>query len=83
MYKVTSDYAKEHFDKIIERAKTEPDGVLIVQDHQSFVLIDKEELGAWQETMEWIEEPDLISDIQDAQEEYAKGETLTMEQVFD
>ena len=44
MYKVTSDYAKEHFDKIIERAKTEPDGVLIVQDDQNFILIDREEL---------------------------------------
>jgi hypothetical protein len=28
MYKVTSDYAKDHFDEILELAKTEPDGQL-------------------------------------------------------
>ena len=83
MYNVTSDYAKEHFEEILERAKIEPDGVLIVQDDTNFVLIDQEELDAWQETIEWLEEPDLLADIQQAREEYARGETLTIDKVFD
>ena len=82
MYYVTSDYAKNHFDEILKRAKGEPDGVLIVQDNKSFVLIDREELEAWAETKEWLEESDLLSDIKKAREEYAEGETLTMDEMF-
>jgi PHD/YefM family antitoxin component YafN of YafNO toxin-antitoxin module len=44
MYNVTSDYAKEHFEEILQRAKTEPDGVLIVQEDKNFILINQEEL---------------------------------------
>ncbi|GBF79973.1 type II toxin-antitoxin system Phd/YefM family antitoxin [Aphanothece sacrum] len=83
MYHVTLDYAKKHFEEIIERAKSEPDGVLIVQDNQSFLLIDKSELESWTETAELLEDPNIVSDIQEARAEYRKGETLTMEQVFE
>lgn len=82
MYHVTSDYAKNHFEEILKKAQTEPDGVLIVQENKSFVLIDREELETWAETKEWLEETDLLADIQKAREEYAQGETLTMDQLF-
>lgn len=83
MYYVTLDYAKKHLDEIIERAKLDPTGVLIVQDNKSFVLIDKDELESWAETAELLQVPDLLSDIQAAREDYQAGETLTMEEVFD
>ena len=82
MYYVTSDYAKNHFDEILKKAQTEADGVLIVQENKSFVLIDREELEAWVETKEWLEEPTLPSDIQKAREEYSEGKTLTMNGLF-
>lgn len=39
-YHVTADYASQNFDEIIQRAKIETEGVTIVKDNQSFVLID-------------------------------------------
>ena len=83
MYQVTSDYAKNNFDEILKIAQIEADGVVIVQENKSFVLIDKEELEAWAETREWLDEPNLLSDIEKAREEYGQGKTLTMDQLFD
>jgi prevent-host-death family protein len=82
MYEVTLDYAKNHLEEIIERAKHDKQGVLIVQDNKTFLLIDKEELEAWKETTELLQDPNLLSDIDEAREEYRRGETLTMEEVF-
>ncbi len=82
MHQVTSEYAKNNFNEVIERAGTEPGGVLIVQEDKNLVLINQEELDALVETAYWLQEPDLLADIAQAQEEYKKGEVLTMEQVF-
>ena len=82
MYHVTLDYAKNHLEEIFERAKNEPGGVVIVQENQSFVLIDQNELEFWIETSELLEDTNLLNDIKEAKEEYKQGETLTMEEVF-
>lgn len=83
MYQVTSEYAKNNFNEVIERAASEPGGVVIVRENQNFILISQEELDAWVETAKLLEDPDLLTDIATAQAEYQKGEVLTMEQVFE
>ncbi len=81
-YNVTADYASQNFDEIIQRANTEAEGVTIVKDNKSYVLIDQEELEALIETAELLQTPDILKDVFQAREEYQQGETLTMEDVF-
>ena len=82
MYNVTLDYAKNNFEELIARARTEPGGVAIVQENQSFVLISQEELESWIETAELLQDS-LLADVQKAREDYQRGEVATMEEVFD
>lgn len=82
MYCVTAEYAKNNFNEMIQRASTDAGGVVIVQENKSFILISQEELEAWVETAELLQEPNLLSDIKEAREEYQKGEALTMDQIF-
>ncbi len=81
-YNVTADYASQNFDEIIQRANTEAEGVTIVKDNKSYVLIDQEELEALIETAELLQTRDILKDVSQAREEYQQGETLTMEDVF-
>jgi antitoxin YefM len=81
-YHVTADYASKNFEEIIQRANIEAEGVTIVKDNQSFVLIDQEELEALVETAELLQVSDILTDISQARQEYKQGETLTMEDVF-
>jgi prevent-host-death family protein len=83
MYCVTAEYAKKNFNEVIERASTEAGGVVIVQENKSFILISQDELEAWVETAELLQESNLLSDIKEAREEYQKGEALTLNQIFD
>lgn len=82
MYCVTAEYAKNNFNELIERASSEVGGVVIVQENKSFILISQEELESWVETAELLQNPNLLSEIQEAREEYKKGEALTMDQIF-
>jgi prevent-host-death family protein len=82
MYRVTAEYAKNNFNEVIERASNESGGVVIVQENKSFILINQEELEALVETAELLQDSSLLSDIEGSREEYQKGETLTMDQVF-
>jgi prevent-host-death family protein len=81
-YHVTADYASQNFNEIIQRAKIEAEGVTIVKDNQSFVLIDQEELEALIETAELLQTPDILTDISQGRKEYQQQETLTMEDIF-
>jgi prevent-host-death family protein len=81
-YNVTADYARQNFDEIIQRANIETEGVTIVKDNKSYVLINREELEALIETAELLEVPDILSDISEAREEYNQGKSLTMEDIF-
>ncbi|MBD1808682.1 type II toxin-antitoxin system Phd/YefM family antitoxin [Microcoleus sp. FACHB-SPT15] len=82
MYRVTAEYAKNNFNEVIERASNDSGGVVIVQENKSFILISQEELEALVETAELLQDSSLLSDIEESREEYQKGETLTMDQVF-
>lgn len=82
-YHVTADYASQNFDEIIQRAKIEAEGVTIVRDNQSFVLIEREELEALIETAELLQIPDILTDVSQARKEYQQQETLAMEDIFD
>lgn len=79
---VTADYASKNFNEIIQRAKIEAEGVTIVKDNQSFVLIDQQELEALVETAELLQIPDILTDVSQARKEYQQQETLTMEDIF-
>ena len=81
-YHVTADYASQNFDEIIQRANIEAEGVTIVKDNKSFVLIDQEEFEALIETAELLQDPELLTDISQARAEYQKGETVGMEDIF-
>ena len=81
-YNVTADYAHQNFVEILQRASTEPEGVIIVQKDRSFVLLELETLEALLETAELLQMPDLLSDVAAARKEYQHGETVSMEQVF-
>lgn len=82
MHQVTAEYAENNFNEVLERAGTEPGGVVIVQENKKLVLISQEELDALVETASLLQDPDLLTDIAEAQEQYQKGEVLTMDQVF-
>jgi antitoxin YefM len=82
MYQVTSDYAQTHLNEILERASQDSEGVTIVRENKSFVLIAQDELEALIETTELLKDPTLLSDIQKARQEYRQGDVLTMDQVF-
>jgi antitoxin YefM len=81
-YHVTAEYAKTHFDEVLERASQDVEGVVIVINNKSYVLIDQEELEALVETTELLKDTELLTDIAAARKEYRQGETLSMEQIF-
>lgn len=82
MYKVTSDYAQTHFSEILDRVSQDPEGVVIIQENKSFVLIAQDELEALIETTKLLKDPTLLADIEKARQEYLQGDVLTMDQVF-
>ncbi|MFM6190914.1 MAG: type II toxin-antitoxin system Phd/YefM family antitoxin [Planktothrix sp.] len=83
MYHVTGEYAKNNFSEILEKASTEPGGVVIVQDNKSFILISQEELESWTETTELLQDKTLIADIEASRQEYQQGEVFTIDQLLD
>ena len=82
MYQVTVDYAKANLEELCDRTEKEPDGVVIVRENRSYILITQEEWESLAETSELMQDPKLLQHIASARREYAAGETLTMEQVF-
>jgi prevent-host-death family protein len=75
-------HINQNFAELLQRASTEPEGIVIVQENRSFVLLELETLQALMETAELLQVPDLLADVAEARQEYQKGETLTMDQVF-
>ena len=78
MYHVTGEYAKNNFSEVLEKASTEPGGVVIVQENKSFILISQEELESWIETTELLQNKTLIADIEASRQEYNQGEVFTL-----
>ncbi|MEL0589699.1 MAG: type II toxin-antitoxin system prevent-host-death family antitoxin [Planktothrix rubescens PR222] len=78
MYHVTGEYAKNNFSEVLEKASTEPGGVVIVQENKSFILISQEELESWIETAKLLQDKTLIADIEASRQEYQQGEVFTL-----
>ncbi|MCF3624262.1 type II toxin-antitoxin system Phd/YefM family antitoxin [Planktothrix agardhii 1801] len=78
MYHITGEYAKNNFSEVLEKASTEPGGVVIVQENKSFILISQEELESWIETAKLLQDKTLIADIEASRQEYNQGEVFTL-----
>jgi prevent-host-death family protein len=78
MYHITGEYAKNNFSEVLEKASTEPGGVVIVQENKSFILISQEELESWIETAELLQDKTLIADIEASRQEYQQSEVFTL-----
>ncbi len=82
MYQVTVDYAKANLDELCDRAGQEPEGVAIVREDRSYILITQEEWESLIETAELMQLPNLLTQVASARQEYQSGEALSMKQVF-
>ncbi|TYQ24811.1 type II toxin-antitoxin system Phd/YefM family antitoxin [Pseudanabaena sp. UWO311] len=82
MYQVTLNYAKANLDELCDRAGQEPEGVAIVRENRSYILITQEEWESLIETAELMQLPNLLNQVASARQEYQAGEALSMEQVF-
>ena len=80
---VTAEYAGQNFEEVIRLADLEAEGVTIVKENKSFVLINREEFEALVETAELLQVPKIIEDVSQARQEYKRGETVGMEEIFD
>ena len=76
----TLEYAHQNFEKVIECAKKE--AITLTQDEEKFFLINQDALESWLETLILLQDQELLDDIKTAKEEYKKGETLTMDEIF-
>jgi antitoxin YefM len=82
MYQVTLNYAKANLDELCDRAGQEPEGVAIVRENRSYILITQEDWEALIETAELMQVPNLLEQVAIARQEYQAGEALSIEQVF-
>ena len=74
------EYARDNLNKVIESAQKE--AVTLVQNDEKFFLINENILESWLETFEILRDQEILEDIKIAREEYQKGETLTMDDIF-
>lgn len=72
----TVEYASQNFNKVIKSAEKE--AILLTQNEQKFLLINQDVL----ETFIVLQDQEILNDIEIAREEYQKGTTLTMKDIF-
>ncbi|MGE5342326.1 MAG: type II toxin-antitoxin system Phd/YefM family antitoxin [Candidatus Omnitrophota bacterium] len=82
MKAVTYDFARCHFEDVVDMAEIQNDGVIIVRDDKNYVLMDKDLLDSVIETLELAKDKDFVSSLKIAKEEIERGEFLTFEDVF-
>jgi len=82
MKAVTYDFARYHFEEVIDMAEIQNDGIIIVRDDKNFVLMDKDVLDSVIETVELAKDKDFVSSLKIAKEEIERGESFTFEDVF-
>jgi PHD/YefM family antitoxin component YafN of YafNO toxin-antitoxin module len=63
MYQVTVDYAKANLDELCDRAGQEPEGVAIVRENRSYILITQEKWESLIETAELMQLPNLLTQV--------------------
>jgi len=69
MKAVTYDFAKYHFEEVIDMAEIQDDAVIIVRDDKNSVLMDKDVLDSVIETVELAKDKNFVSSLKVAQEE--------------
>lgn len=82
MYQVTVDYAKKNLDELCDRATKASEGIAIVSENRSYILIAQEEWESLMETAMIMQTPNILQQIEIARQEYLTGETVSMEQMF-
>jgi PHD/YefM family antitoxin component YafN of YafNO toxin-antitoxin module len=69
MYQVTVDYAKKNLDELCHRATKESEGVAIISENRSYVLIAQEEWESLIETAMIMQTPNILQQIEIARQE--------------
>ena len=62
-YQVSADYAQQHFEQIIQKAKKESEGVVIIQGDRKFVLIEQSKIQDLQETAQFEQLHNLFKNV--------------------
>ncbi|MEM6837268.1 MAG: type II toxin-antitoxin system prevent-host-death family antitoxin [Cyanobacteria bacterium P01_C01_bin.120] len=76
MHHVTADYAKAHLDELCDRVNQVQEGVTIVRDDQSYVLLSQAEWESLMETAEIARIPGILDDVQAARQDYDRGDAI-------
>lgn len=79
MHHVTADYAKAHLDELCDRVSQAQEGVTIVRDDQSYVLLSQAEWEALVETAEIAKIPGVLDDVKAARRDYEGGEAISID----
>ncbi|MCP5050939.1 MAG: hypothetical protein GY940_27485 [bacterium] len=82
MKAITYDFAGKNFDKIFNMPDIHNDGIVIVKEDKSFVLLDKDILDSLFETIEITKDRDFVSSLKEAESELKRGESFSFEDVF-
>lgn len=74
--------AKAHLSAIVDEVnRTHHRVTLTVQSRPAAVLISPDELAGLEETIYWLSQPGIMSDIETAQREVEAGDTLDESEV--
>ena len=59
----SADYARQNFDRVIQEAQKEAQGVVITEGEKKFVLIEQSKLEAAREAAQFEQLPNLFKNI--------------------
>ncbi|MEM9543363.1 MAG: hypothetical protein AAGA60_28210 [Cyanobacteria bacterium P01_E01_bin.42] len=85
MQTITIKLSSEDWNFLEEQAKqvrATPEMLATQLLHKQLSTGNLEDLDEWQETIELLQDPDLLPDIERACQDYEFGEVLTIEDVF-
>lgn len=75
--------ARNNFFKITDRVQKSGDVFTLTErGRPKVVVMSADEFDSWQETLEIMNDTELIKDIKEAKEDFKKGNYTTMEEVF-
>ncbi len=82
MKAITYDFAGKNFERIFNMPDIHNEGVVIVKEDKSFVLLDKDILDSLLETVYIAKDRDFVSSLKEAENEIERGESFSFEDVF-
>ena len=74
-YQVSADYAYQNFDSIIQQARQEAEGIVIVQGDRKFVLIEQSKLKNVREEEQFDQLSNLFKNVAPIAKQYS-GKTI-------